>query len=51
MSGQVYAVSMDAKKRTLDPLGLELVMFVSWLMWVLGTEPVPSGRSVSALNL
>ena len=39
------------QKRTSDPLGMELVVFVSWLMWVVGTEPVSSGRAVSALNL
>jgi hypothetical protein len=40
----------EATRQVLAPLGMELEMVVSHLMWVLGTKLGSSGRAVSALN-
>lgn len=39
------------QKRALYPLGLELQLVLSHLMWVLGTKSRSSVRAVSAVNL
>lgn len=43
----VYLVPMEAKRRFLNPLDLELQMV---LMWVLGIESRSSARTASVLN-